>query len=528
MLSRFEDIPSGSQVEADICIIGAGPAGIAMAKEFLGTDTNVLVIESGGLEFNKDVQDLYRGLNQRGDFKLHKSRYRIFGGTSYVWGGWCAPLDESDFQTKSWIPNSGWPIGLSDIMPFYVRAQPLFELGRYRYDVADWDFGESEVLSLDAAKLQHRFWQLSPPTEFGVVYREELRQAPNVRVLLHANATEIVTDPETSTVREITLQDLHGRQASVTAAAYVIACGGIETARLMLASQRHSSNGIGNGHDLVGRFFMEHPHPDAGGVAFSVEPERLKPYYERDWDSEKIIVGWGPSSMAQERLEILNCSIVLHDSIYYEPSEGMDSLVKLSRAIDSGEWPEDAGAHIWRVLRDLDGVLRETYMRAKEGPVRGFGLIARTESAPNPDNRVSLSHERDELGMPRVELDWKVGELERTTVEQTVSLLAQEFGRMEIGRVLINQLLLEDSDAWSRNLSWFGHHMGTTRMSDNPRTGVVDKDCKVHGMANLYVASSSVFPTCGYANPTLTIVALAIRLSDHLKSLAGRGLLGAA
>jgi choline dehydrogenase-like flavoprotein len=523
MLAYFEEIPTGSRLEADICIIGAGPAGIAMAREFEGTDLSVLLIESGGLDFDKETQNLYRGINERGDFKLHKSRFRIFGGTSYVWGGWCAPLDASDFETRAWVKDSGWPIKLADLTPFYRRAQPLFELGPYRYQVDQWDFGTAETLPLDRAKLRHILWQLSPPTVFGTTYLDELRTSKNIRVLLQANATEIVTDAVGSSVTRISLQDFHGRKSHVFAGAYVIACGGIETARLLLSSSRDQPWGLGNGHDLVGRFFMEHPHPDAGGVVFSVEPDLLRAYYEREFDSGRIILGWGPSAEAQEKLGILNCSVALHGSLHHGPSEGMDSLVKLARALESRRWPDDVSGHVWRVLRDLDNVLRESYMRATEGPVTGFGLIARTEVAPNPSNRLIMSDEKDELGMPRVKLVWNVGDLERLTVERTVNLLAQEFGRLGMGRVRINELLLEDNDTWSRNLSWFGHHMGTTRMSENPRTGVVDVDCKLHGMSNLYVASSSVFPTCGYANPTLTIGALAIRLADHLKGLAGQG-----
>jgi choline dehydrogenase-like flavoprotein len=523
MLAQFEEIPTGSRLQADVCIIGAGPAGIAMAREFEGSDLNVLLIESGSLEFDKDTQNLYRGINERGDFKLHKSRFRIFGGTSYVWGGWCAPLDESDFETRAWVKDSGWPITLADLGLFYRRAQPLFELGRYRYEVDQWDFGTAELLSLDRAKLRHILWQLSPPTVFGTAYLEGLRASKNVRVLLHANATEIVTDSDGSSVSQIFLQDLHGRKSEVSAGAYVIACGGIETARLLLASSRNRPRILGNGHDLVGRFFMEHPHPDAGGVVFSVEPELLRAYFEREFDSGSIVLGWGPSAEAQEKLGILNCSVALHGAFRHEPSEGMDSLTKLARAMESRRWPDDVGGHVWRVLRDLDNVLRESYMRVTEGPVTGFGLIARTEVAPNPSNRLMLSNELDELGMPRIKLVWNVGELERLTVERTVNLLAQEFGRLGMGRVRINQMLLEDNDAWSRNLSWFGHHMGTTRMSSDPKTGVVDVDCKIHGVSNLYVASSSVFPTCGYANPTLTIAALAIRLADHLKGMAKSG-----
>jgi len=520
VLGYFEEVPPGSELEADICILGAGPAGLAIAKHFDGTDVSVLLIESGMLDFDRQTQDLYRGTNTRGDFKLHKTRYRLFGGTTYVWGGWCAPMDASDFEPRPWVQDSGWPIGLEDLIPYYDRAQPFFGLGRYRYEPDEWDFDGGKVLSLDPAKLRHRLWQLSPVAHFGVEYVDDLRRSPNVKVLLYANAVEIETDPDESSVTGIRLRDLHGRAAGVRAAACVIACGGIETARLLLASRARSPNGVGNGHDLVGRYFMEHPHPDAGGVVFSAPAESMRPYHQREFESERVVVGLGPSATAQQQLQILNCSIALHGSIYREPSEGMDSLIKMSRAIESGHWPDEAGMHLWRILTDLDDVLAETYLRFRDEPVRGFGLIARTEVAPNPGNRVTLESETDELGMQRVRLDWQVGELERNTVSQTVSLMAQEFGRLGAGRVQVNELLLEDNDAWSRNLSWFGHHMGTTRMSADPRRGVVDPDCRVHGLTNLYVASSSVFPTSGYANPTLTIVALAMRLADHLQGRA--------
>ncbi|UCC15482.1 MAG: GMC family oxidoreductase [Gammaproteobacteria bacterium] len=520
MLARFAEIQSGSQLAADVCIIGGGPAGITIARELTGTGLSVLLVESGGLEFDKETQNLYRGVNERGDFSLHKSRFRLFGGTSYVWGGWCAPLDEQDFESRPWVPNSGWPISKEDIDPFYRRAQSLFEIDRYRYQVEEWDFGSTPVFSLDPDKLAHRMWQISPPTEFGPVYVDQLRKSENVRVLLYANVTKVSVDPDGSSISGVTLRDLNGREARVSAAAYVLACGGIETTRLLLTSGQEAPGGLGNTEGLVGRYFMEHPHPDAGGVIFTTAAEDFRPYYEKEFESRNIVVGLGPSADAQRRLGILNCSVAFHGPLYHEPSAGMDSALKLSRALEHWQWPDNAGAHIATVLRDLDDVLRESYLRATDGKIRGFGLIARTEVAPNPDNRITLTSDRDELGMPRVRLDWSVGELERVTVEETVNLVAQEFGRLGVGRVQINQLLLENDDRWSRNLSWFGHHMGTTRMSDSPGQGVVDTNCKVFGTSNLYVASSSVFPTCGYANPTLTIAALAIRLADHLKVLA--------
>jgi choline dehydrogenase-like flavoprotein len=286
----------------------------------------------------------------------------------------------------------------------------------------------------------------------------------------------------------------------------------------MLASNRVESGGLANGHDLVGRFFMEHPHPDAGGVLLTEALESFRSYYDPQVGREKVVLGFGPSVRAQQSLGLLNSSIAVHDPIHFEPTDAWDSLMKLSRALSEPRWPENAGSHVLNVLRDLDGVIREGYLRAKQGPIRGFTVTVRTETAPNPANRVTLERERDALGMNRVRLDWKPAKPDRITAAESMKLLAQEFGRLGVGRVRINELLLEDDTRWTDNLSWVGHHMGTTRMSADPRSGVVDADCRVHGVANLFVASSSVFPTSGFANPTLTIVALALRLADHLRN----------
>jgi len=520
MLQHFSDYEPDHDFETDLCIIGAGPAGIALAREFNQSPYSILLLESGDLEPDRRIQDLYKGTNTRGDFSLRTSRLRLFGGTSYVWGGWCAPLDESDFRKRAWVPHSGWPITRQDLLPYYQRAQGLCQLGRYRYDVPQWPELAGKTLELDPGKLEHRLWQLSPPTLFGEVYREELRQSGNVTVLLDATATGIRTPESAQSVAEVQLADLTGRRATVRARAFVIACGGIETARLMLASNNVEPKGLANRHDLVGRYFMEHAHPDAGGVLLSGSAESFSAYAEHQLGEERIVLGFGPSERAQERLGILNSSIAVAGPLYSEPGQGWDSLMKLSRAANDLEWPEEAGGLVADVLRDLDDVLREGYRRARDEPVLGFRFAARTETAPNPANRVTLADERDALGMNRARLDWNLGSLERTTVEKSMMMLAEEFGRLDVGRVQLNELLLADDDRWSQNLSWFGHHMGTTRMGDDPKTGVVDANCRVHGLANLYIASSSVFPTSGFANPTLTILALAIRLADHLKATA--------
>lgn len=516
MIVDFRTADSPDEFVADICIVGAGPAGIAMAREFARSRRSVLVLESGGMSVDGQAQELNRGVNTRGDFSLEATRFRALGGTSWVWGGWCAPFDEIDFSSRHWVPHSGWPIALADLRPYYERAQPLCDLGPFRYDVQEWPALAARALALDPGKLEHKLWQLSPPTRFGEKYAEELRQIPNVTVLLYATATELLLDAGTRALAGIRVSSRAGRQARVRARAYVLATGGIETPRLMLASHSVASAGVGNDHDLVGRFFMEHPHPDAGGVSLSVDVEDVRPYFDRGFGDAPVVMGLGPSAAAQARLGILNSSVAVSDPLHSTPSQGWESLIKIVRGVESREWPENSGSLALDVLRDLDDVLREVYRRSRSSPVEGFRLMARTEAAPNPSNRVVLDRDRDPLGSPRARLEWRVGSLERETVEKTMRLVAEEFGRLDKGRVRISELLTADDTRWSENLAWFGHHMGTTRMSDNPRQGVVDRDCRVHGLPNLFIASSAVFPTGSYANPTLTILALALRLADHL------------
>jgi choline dehydrogenase-like flavoprotein len=513
---QAEDL--GKSLQADICVVGGGPAGISIAREFANTGHTVILLESGGLQFDRATQDLYQGTNVRGDFSLTTSRFRMLGGTTYVWGGWSTTLDEGDFRRRDWVPYSGWPITKADLVPFYRRAQPLCELGRYRYTVAEWPTLAQKALALNPDLLEHRLWQLSPPTLFGEKYLDELRKAANIRLILNATATEIVTAENARSVTEVRVASLDGRRTRVRARAYVLACGGIETPRLMLASNRVEPSGLGNGNDLVGRFFMDHPHPDAGGVLLTGGLEPFKPYFQNAVGKERVVLGIGPSESAQRRLGILNSSIAVHGPIRFEPTDAWDSLMKLSRAFDERSWPPNAGSLLLNILRDLDGVIREGYLSARDGPVRGYTFTARTEATPNPDNRVTLDRERDALGMNRVRLDWKPAALDRVTTARTMELLAREFGRLGVGRVRINELLLEKDQRWSENLSWFGHHMGTTRMSSDAKSGVVDANCRVHGVDNLFIASSSVFPTSGFANPTLTILALALRLADHLKA----------
>jgi choline dehydrogenase-like flavoprotein len=380
MLLDFREAAVPDLLQADLCIVGGGAAGIAIAREFSDSGWSVILLESGGLEPDARVQDLHRGDNPRGDFTLHESRFRLLGGTTAVWGGWCAPLDELDFQSRDWVPHSGWPITRQALMPWYRRAQGLCQLGEFRYDVADWPGLGAQTLGLDGARLSHRLWQLSPPTRFGETYRGELTAAPNITLLLHATATEIVTSDSAEAVTEIRIANLEGRRGRVRARRYVAACGGIETPRLMLLSRGVEAAGLANGHDLVGRYFMEHPHPDAGGVLLSGDIRRFDAYVRRAFGKEEIVVAFGPSPDAQRRLRILNSSIAVGGELRLGPTEAWDSLTKLARAVEHGHWPASAARiQVHRADRDGAGSRQpgDAVGRARRpGPAAGAAAMA--------------------------------------------------------------------------------------------------------------------------------------------------------
>ena len=279
MIIDFRDAEDGALIEADLCIIGAGAAGITLAREFAGSRVRLCLVESGGFDYEPAVQDLYAGENVGHDYDdLDVSRLRYFGGSTNHWNGFCAPLTPIDFRRRDWVPHSGWPITKSDLEPFYRHAQPICQLGPYAYGEQVWAELEVRPHDFDPAEVGLCFWQHSPPTRFGETYRAELERADNIRVLLYANAVNIETDQSASMVRQVELRTLDGKTGRVRAEAYVVACGGIENARLLLLSNQVEPAGLGNRHDLVGRFFMEHPHTEPG-IVVTDDSERLGEIY---------------------------------------------------------------------------------------------------------------------------------------------------------------------------------------------------------------------------------------------------------
>jgi choline dehydrogenase-like flavoprotein len=524
-------LPNDQTIESDLCIIGAGPAGITLAREFSAQRLRVCLLESGGLELDEATQSLYQGVSVgQGRLPLDATRLRYFGGTSNHWGGWCGMLSPIDFEERPWISHSGWPFGLPELLPFYARARPICEVDPVDYDPARWeDIAGAPRLPLGVDILPTAMVQLSPPTRFGEKYRQELQDAQNIAVYLNANVLEIETNEQGAYVSSLRLATLQGKSLKARAKAYVLATGGIENPRMLLLSNAVQKTGLGNSHDLVGRFFMGHPTCHCATLAPHDPYLDLRLY---DQFAEKARAVLALSEQVQRRETLPNAFCVLRPG-YYDP-EGVKSIKALLGIGGANAASEDLMGHITNIVRDFDEVGSLAYRKVFGGSTKRIQSVAVNigwEQTPSVASRVRLAAARDRFNQQQVELNWVVAAPDKEFVRRVAELLAGQVGNAGIGRV---QVLLDDDvvehvtadDApvarvgrgWSDEMTAAVHPMGTTRMHADPKRGVVDPDCRVHGIENLFVAGSSVFPTSGYINPTLTIVALSLRLADHLKA----------
>lgn len=527
MIQDFNEFADGSAVRADICVIGAGAAGITIAREFLGTRHKILILEAGGPGSETETQKLYDseviGLAHSG---IHAGRARVFGGTTTLWGGQALRFGDLDFQKRSWVPDSGWPISRAELDPYYGRAERVMHLGaRIPYEELCKSFSVKSP-EFDPAKLYMACSQWSPKPNFATAYRHELKTATNISILLHANVTAIVTNEAGSNVEGIEFTTLDGKKGVAKARFYIVCCGGIETARLLLASDRVEPHGIGNRHDLVGRYFQEHFHIQFGEIV-PASRTQLQALFESFFPEG---LKHAPLIVLSERLQVEKQLLDIHATVIFEPAP--DSSIMAAKTLFRaliGRSFSNVG-ELSRLTRtalaspgELFALAYRLYVQKRAGtPTRGPILLGcQGEMSPNPSSRVMLGDSRDRLGMRRVKLDWKLGELERRTAFEFIKTLAGEFERLGLGSFDLNQAeFLDDPTAWAQRAHDSAHHMGTTRMHESPQCGVVDQNCQVHGLANLYIGSSSVFPTSARSNPTLTILALCVRMADRLKAIA--------
>jgi choline dehydrogenase-like flavoprotein len=511
-------IPNGTEIAADICIVGAGAAGITLARELADGKTRIALFESGGFEFEEETQNLYEGEIVGHPFPLLvMDRLRFLGGATNHWSGSCRPFDAIDFEQRAYVKNSGWPFDKAALDPFYQRAHAICQLGPYTYDAKDWGADVAAAVDFGSdARLRTGIYQYSPPTRFGEVYRQDLTTAAGLTVYLNANLVDIDTDAGARDVTGLRLACLRGPKLQGRGQLYVLATGGIENARLLLNANKVRNTGLGNEFDLVGRYFMDHPYiPNAATILFT-DPtigSRLVAGGSRDGYGAQFYFYAPKATLETEELPAFSIYIGNAGGTHHDFARA--SLSAILRALASGHWPDHLMTHIWQILRAVEAQIEDAFDRLTRRDHSRYSANYMCECPPDPESRVTLGKQIDALGLRRVELDWRLPRDFDRNIRRAHEILAQDLGRTGKGRLRLD--LGEDATPL---VATGHHHMGTTRMHHDPKQGVVDENCRVHGMANLFVAGSSVFPTYSFDDPTMTIVALALRLADHLKTMA--------
>jgi choline dehydrogenase-like flavoprotein len=516
-------VPTGTVIETEVCIVGAGAAGITLAREFANSAFGVVLLESGGIEFETATQDLYAGSNigrPYYDPRIHRLRY--FGGTTNHWFGRCALPDSLDLDVRDGVAYSGWPFSRDYLEPWYRRAQALCQLGPYGYSTSDWGIAEADIPEpFRGPHFVCQVMQVSPPTRFGPKYAPELRQAQNLTVYLNANALRFDASENNAEVRQINVGVLPDGRFTVRARRYVLATGAIENARLLLLSARDDGIGLGNEHDLVGRFFMVHLEY-AGGIVALADPymdlrfQTGTPgaYHNRFGVDRRFVSYVCLSEETRRALKLPHLRVRFGFQRHPSP-RAVDALKRLVHRTDHGtEILSDMGA----VMRDLDGLATFVARKALHGrgqPTDGILLECTSEQMPNPESRIGLDREVDALGLRKVTIDWRLTAEDKRGMAIGHRMFGAEVGRAGFGR--LRSTVSNDDTSWPEDMYGDEHNIGTTRMHRDPRFGVVNENCRVHSVANLYVAGSSIFPTSGAFNPTFTIVALSLRLADHIK-----------
>ena len=537
----------GQDISTDICIVGAGAAGITIALKLAEAGVAVVLLESGGLNEENDTQALYQG--QVVDEKLHspvdKYRQRRFGGSTTIWGGRCMPFDPIDFEKRDYIAESGWPINYQDVAQYYPEASKLCEIGEPNFTINNAQENAPNIIkgfSSDIISTQS-IEKFSCPTNFAQRYGHRLESNANVTVILHSNCTAIELTEDGKSVSYLQVKTLKNTSFKVSAKKFIIAMGGLETPRLLLASCSVNKAGVGNEHDVVGRYYMCHMAGNIGEVKLNGSVHEVYHNYFLSPDGIYSRRRLSLYEDIQKEQKIGNMIARLHFPRISDPIHKIGVLSSLyivknlisyeygKRLNDGSIKPLEYIKHLFNIITDpvditkflIHWITKRTFAARKFPSIilsnrnNLFSFDVHGEQEPNVNSRVSLIDATDPLGMPQIKVDWHYTKNDILTVKRTLDIFAAEFERKNIGTVYYDESKIEEE--LLRFGAYGGHHIGTARMGNDVKNSVVDANCKVHGVSNLFIAGSSVFPTSSQANPTLTIVAMSLRLADHLLTI---------
>ena len=463
----------------DFCIVGTGPAGITLARKLAASGKKIALIEAGGLNYSENSQTFYNCESIGHELWPKFTRLRYFGGTSNHWSGRCRPFDSSDFETKKMNGLPGWPIRYGELEPYLEEAMGILDLDvTAGFEPINNDLVPNNF-SPDA-------FSKSPPTRFKAKYLSEIEAIKNIDCLYNAMAIDMDLDPSLKSVTEIKISNYKHVQKLISADKFVLCLGGIETPRFLLNCNKQIASGIGNTTDMVGRCFMEHLNVPMGTFIYRDEAntDGIQLYADEDFVRDQKI---GKS----------NISLGIVSKV---KSYGRTRVIK---------------SFFKNLACRMDVDKKVQFITEFKCP--GMGSIGTLiEQSPNLNSRVSLSQDTDNLGLFRAKLDWQLSNFDRETIRKTGIAMAKEFSNSGLGNVRLAEFMLDSNQ--EIKFKHHAHHMGTTRMSNLPKYGVVNEHSRVHGIDNLYIASSSVFSTGGACNPTMPIIQLSLRLADHLSS----------
>ena len=502
MISDILDHEEGARLEADVVVVGSGVAGSEAALFLSRRGASVLLLESGREEFDPSIQALYdldfvgkrhRPMDPEVPFQRYLpdhlrgvSRVRQFGGTTNVWTGKWKPFEETDFHDREWVSGSGWPITVDTLRGHYTQLAEEYGFGDFE-DTTSEQRGSAIGRALDAAglRLSPFYWQ-EKPLRTRLRFGDEMRGSSTLKVVLGASATEIRTQGASGPATEIICKSLEGRSVTACGRHFVLAAGGIETARLLLASRGANPRGLGNDRDLVGRFYMDHLKHRTGLLQPGPLLRRFAPVFQHD--PKPRFCSYVSLDFATQRSEGL-----LEHALYLKPRR------------------ESRGRRVARLARMKPACIDET------GRVADYVLTFVTEQTPYRESRVRLGEETDALGVPKTVIDWRVAETDKRAIRRIAALLADRAAAVGLGHIDYG-----DASPAVENMSDAAHQMGTTRMAERPEEGVTDSRCRVFGVENLYIASASVFPSGPAYSLTYTILALARRIGVEIDAIRKR------
>jgi choline dehydrogenase-like flavoprotein len=560
MIIDGRTIEEGSKLSCDVCIVGAGPAGLAAASALLDRDLRVVVLESGGFEYDEATDRLSDGTVEHNEDLYPNPRHahdRRVGGTAAQWDVaidgnrhiHVMPFDAADFRRRSWLAHSGWPIDLEALEPYYIRAHALCSSGPCDYEPQSWATPAFQPFAFPGDRMVTRMLAVSPQALFQRVLPHRLKESRRVKLLIRSNAVELDSDRNAGRITAVKVACLDGRRFRVAARFVVLAQGGFEVPRLLLASNRVARDGLGNRHDLVGRYLMDRqivkagvlePVPAGLGRFGFYDMNRVRGEYRQAklalspavLDSEQLLgslVSFSPTERSMGKRLLMRP----FGRGTTSRSPAYHAVRSLRAALRERRLPHDFAGDVGRILRGLDDiyylkVLRRSRFQAGydldnggwsvipdlDTRFRSLDVHQMCEQSPDYDNRVALDDRRDATGMPTVRVQFRWNPLDIQSVLRSQELMQEAFAAAGLGTLRLARRgdlpLLAQMTAH--------HPSGTTRMSSDPRRGVVDAECRVHGIENLFVASSSVFPTSSFAPPTLTVLALALRVTDTIKA----------